>query len=136
MCQRHTLVCFHVISCPAGNAAYLAASCHCEKAGHALLYACCSLQGTAQKHVLLLTSLHTSGIIWTFRIWMTCRIQDKEKRNTNTFSFLNLKTLDIPPFLQLTAIAAGDLHTYTLTCLCSISHQGCAFEGIIPIVTT
>lgn len=46
------------------------------------------------------------------------------------FSELQKKTLDIPLFLQMTAIGAGGL------CLCYISHQGCAFGGITPIVTT
>lgn len=57
----------------------------------ALLNAWRSLQSTAQKHVLLFTNLCTSGITWAFRIWVTHGIRDKEKRNTNTFSFLNLK---------------------------------------------
>lgn len=115
VCQRHTLACLHVISCPAGNVTYLAASCNHEKAGHARCSPVASV--LTPRHNTEFAAAHKPPHLWhhmgiqnTDNLW---NMGQREKEYQHfLLSEFDKKTWGIPQFLQITAMHAERL------CLC------------------
>lgn len=84
----------------------------------------CSLQGTAEKHVLLLANLHNSGIIWTFKIWITHKYEAKRT--------LSLFWISEESFRHC-LVLSNDCNRCQLAGLplCFISYRRCDFQGNI-----